>query len=421
MVDGHSVVICGAGITGCTLALFLVKKGYTVEIIDKRSNLENAYASKKRTVGMSISERGIHTLRKLGIYEKYHSVLVPKYGRAVHLVEGDTLFQEYGRNMEAIYTINRKDFNWFLMDECLSTGKVHFYFDRKLEAVDFEGKKALFISEKDKTYYMVRYKFLFGCDGCFSPLRNIMDKKHLIKASHRKLEFLYKEIYIPPKNNEYVLNPNFVHIWNVRELLFVALPDGKNGFNCTMFYTNKSEFARVQDLDQLNQFLKGLCDFLGCIQEKDFISQFHENPVSAIYEVDCSAWNYKNEVLLMGDAAHAMPPFYAMGMNTCLESVRVFADWIDTLDGNLSKAIETFTHKRKPDTDAMKYMARVNYDKLKNCHKYDFDANWQKEQESMKTDAEYETEYYQVAFTNKNLTEVVATSLNKIKNARPAA
>jgi len=407
------VVINGAGITGCTLALYLAQKGFKVAVYDKRKDFRDEYENKKRTVGMSISERGVNTLKDLKVYDRYKSILVPKYGRAVHLKDGNVFYQEYGKMKEAIYTINRKDFNSFLMECCRESGNVDFFFNHDLEAINFKAKRILFNSQSGKKK-AVYYNHLFGCDGAFSAVRTQMNNYGLVESVLQKLDFLFKEVYIPPRNGDYVLDPNYVHIWNVSELLFVALPDGRSGFNGTLFYTRNSEFARITDKDKLYDFIDKNCHFLSCIDKDHFIKEFNDNPVSDIYEARSSQWNYKDEILLMGDAAHAMPPFYAMGMNTCMESVRVFSDLLNQVNGDLGRAISQFTEKRMPDADAMKQMAFINYNKLKNCHTYDFDKKWHDAQEMMKSkEGEYETEYFQVAFTNKPFLDILKTVSGK--------
>lgn len=402
-----SIAINGAGITGCTLALYLAKKGFEVSVFDKRKNLKNAYESKKRTVGMSISERGIFTLKDLNIFEEYKSKLVPIYGRSVHLKDGSNYFQEYGKNNEAIYSITRKELNSFLMDKCTETGRVNFVFNHNLNAVDFERKNILFQTGlKQKKIY--NYDYLFGCDGVFSPVRTQMQNNNLIESAIEEMEYNFVEIYIPPKNGDYVLDPGYGHFWNAGELLLVAFPDDKNGFNGTLFYTKDSKFAGIKKREELINYIESNCHFLHYIDKDHFFKEFDKNPVSEIFNLNCSQWNYKNEVLVMGDAGHAMVPFYGMGMNTCMETVRLFMQLIQNLDNNIGKAIELFTPLRKTDTDSMNLMARINYNKLKKCHNEEFNLKWKREKELMeKQNSDYQTEYYQIAFTNKDFRNIL--------------
>jgi len=408
------VIIVGGGITGCTLALYLAQKGFCVKVFDKRSRVENSQQIRKRTVGMSISERGITTLKDLGIYEKYKATLVPKYGRAVHVKDEGVFYQYYGKNKEAIYTINREKFHAFLMECCLEQGRVEFCFNSRFDGINVSGKKAIFNSGTDKRAIQA-YSYLFGCDGTFSAVRALLGKRGLLSSTLNRLDFRFKEIYIPPKNGKYVLDPNFVHIWNISELLFVTLPDGQQGFNGTLFYTGNSEFAQIKEEDALFDYVDKNCHFLDFIDEEQFMKEFKANPESDIYEVECEDWNYKDEIMVLGDAAHAMPPFYAMGMNTCMETVRSFSDLLNKNKADVGKTILEFTAHRKANTEAMKQMARINYDKLKKCHHHDFDKKWNEARAMMQNSkGAYETEYFQVAFTNKPFEEIKA---NKIQEA----
>lgn len=404
------VVVNGAGLTGCTLALYLAQKGFKVVVYDKRKDFRDEYENKKRTVGMTLSERGIETLKDLGIYDLYRtttSTMVPKYGRAVHQNENTIFYQEYGGKREAVYSINRKDFNVFLMDQCTETGKVDFFFNHNMEAINFQAKRILFNGPGNKKK-RVSYSHLFGCDGAFSSVRTQMNSYGLIESDLHKLDLLFKEIYIPPRNDDYPFHKNYLHIWNIPELLFVATPDDKQGFNGTLFYSRASAFAQLSDKEQLSTLLNKNCHFLAYIDKAHFINEFVENPVSEIYAATSSRWNYKGEVLLMGDSAHAMPPFYGMGMNTCMESARMFAKLMDQLGGDLTKAINQFTELRIADAEAMTKMAFTNYDNLKNCHTDDFDRKWREERELMNIKGDdYTTEYFQVAFTNKPFQEIL--------------
>lgn len=403
------VVIIGAGITGCTLALYLGQRGYKVHVYDKR---ENFIDHKKRTVGMSISERGITTLKDLGIYYDYRSILVPKYGRAVHLRDGSVFTQLYGKEKEAIHTVNRQQFNTFLKDCCLVNGNVQFFFNHQFYTVRELEKKVVF-TEGNKNR-AVAYSYLFGCDGAFSSVRTCMQKKGLIQASLARLHFRFREIFIPPKEGEYVLDPHFVHIWNFSDCIFVGLPDGKKGFNGTLFYQNTSELNHLTSRKKLNEFWDANKGYLHFLDKEQFISEFEQNPESEIFQVTSSQWNHKGDILLMGDAAHAMPPFYAMGMNTCLESVHVFADLLDKLGQDLDTTIREFTNHRLADVEAMKKMARNNYDKLQKSRTVDFDKKWNQAREMMiQSGGEYETEYFQIAFTNKPFSSILKLHTEK--------
>jgi len=400
------IIINGAGITGCTLALYLAKKGHKVEVFEKRDNQKNSFESKRRTVGMSLSERGIYTLKDLGIFYDYNSTLAPVYGRAVHLKDGNNYFQEYGKLKEVVYTINRKDYNNFLIDKCTETGLVTFNFNHSLDAVNFSAKNVLF-NATSKSKKIVNYDYLFGADGVFSPVRSQMQRQNLVYSEVEEMGIFFKEIYIPPKNGDYVLDPNYCHFWNVSELLFAAFPDGKNGFNGTLFYPKNCEFDLLKDSYEQFNFIKKNCHFLNCMEPGYFLEQFVGNPVSEIFGNNCEQWNYQDSVLLLGDACHAMPPFYGMGMNTCMETVRLFSELIDAQNGDISQAILKFTSLRKPDAECMVKMAKINYHNLKACSSMDYDMKWKKEKESMMNNDSYESEYFKIAFTNKQFRNII--------------
>lgn len=400
------ILVNGAGITGCTLALYLAQKGHKVEVFEKRDNLINSYESKRRTVGMSLSERGIFTLKDLGIFDDYTSTLAPVYGRAVHLKDGNNYFQEYGKLKEVVYTINRKDYNNFLIDKCTETGLVTFNFNHSLDAVNFSAKNVLF-NAATPSKRIESYDYLFGADGVFSPVRSQLQRQELVESTIEDMGIYFKEIYIPPINGEYALDPNYCHFWNVSDILFAAFPDGRKGFNGTLFYPKNCEFDKLKDSYEQFKYIEQNSHFLDCIDPEYFLEQFAENPVSEIFGNNCEQWNYQDSVLLLGDSCHAMPPFYGMGMNTCMETVRLFSELIDAQNGDISESILKFTSLRKPDADSMVKMAKINYHNLKSCSNQDYDLKWKKEKEIMMNNDDYESEYFKIAFTNKQFRNII--------------
>jgi kynurenine 3-monooxygenase len=407
------IIINGAGLTGCTLALYLAQKGHKVKVFEKRDNNRSAFESKRRTVSMSLSVRGIQTLKDLGIYDNYNSTLAPVYGRAVHLKDGNNYYQEYGKNKEVVYTINRKDYNNYLIDKCIETGLVTFYFNHSLDAINFTAKNILF-NAGSKTKVKENYDYLFGADGVFSPVRTQLQRQNLVGSYLEDMGLYFKEIFIPPVNDEYPLNPDYCHFWNAADILFAAFPNGRKGFSGTMFYPKNGVFSNIKDKNALIKFVEENCHFVDCVGKDFFFKQFSENPVSEIFANECEQWNYQDSVLLLGDACHAMPPFYGMGMNTCMETVRLFSKLIDTENGDISQAILKYTDLRKPDTECMVKMAKINYHNLRASSSVDFDLKWKKEQENMLMNENYESEYFKIAFSSQQFRNIIQEKYKNI-------
>lgn len=359
------ICIIGAGLTGTLLSIYLAKRGYSVDVYEKR-RLQDYGRDARRSIAMSLSFRGILALDKIGIFNKIRFDSTPAYGRATHDSDDKITFQNYHMhsNSKALFTVERKRLLALLIKEAEETGNVSFLFNSSLEEIKFHENSIKILS--NNKFYEKTYKFIIGADGVFSKTRTCLEKNHKIKAKVNTFALAYKEFHINYTSDILKeLRSDYVHVWRSKKALFVALPSkieerfianlyapmyGIEGFN------SHGEFHAI---DFFKNNFPHLIKYI-----PDLLALNKMNPTNEMYFVDCESWNYKDKILLVGDSAHAIAPFYAMGMNLAFESCLKFDELLEEKQNNLGLVFEEFQSYRKPDTDAMFHLAWENFNNL---------------------------------------------------------
>lgn len=360
-MDKNAVTIIGAGLVGSLLASFLAKRGFQVNIFEKRHDMRKTQMSAGRSINLSLSIRGIKALEKINLMDKIEPHLTPMHGRQVHPIDASENFQPYGQFEHCVhYSISRGELNKILMDEAQSTGKVNFYFDHELEQVDLENKTAQF-----KVYHKAfehHYDKLFATDGAFSKVRDAMIGKCKGGQSVAALDHGYKELTMPANTDgSHQIRRDVLHIWPRDNFMLIALPNTDGSFTVTLFLSHqgKISFESLNSPQQVNSFFEQYFpDLLNLIP--DAVEQFIHNPVGQMVTVKALPWHYQDSALLVGDAAHAIVPFHGQGMNCGFEDCDVLDGLISCYD-SWETIFDQFEQLRKPNSDAIADMALENY------------------------------------------------------------
>lgn len=360
------ISILGAGLIGSLLGVYLRKRGLDVSIYEKRPDwrAKTAHTGGK-SINMALSYRGWKALEKVGLKEKVEAYTIPMYGRRVHNEHGSTYFQRYGKENEAIYSISRGYLNSILLDEAEKAG-VDLHFDHKVEEVDVTKNKVSF-SLPNAENKALEASVIIGADGAFSSLRNAMQRQTRFNYRQEYITHGYKELTIPAtESGEFAMDPNALHIWPRGSFMLIALPNLDKSFTCTLFLPFEDErvsFDKIEDDQDVIQLFQ--THFNDAYQLMPTLaSDFARNPTSALINTECYPWT-TNNCLLIGDAAHAIVPFYGQGMNCGFEDCYV-------LDGLIEKfgtfswdlVFEKFQKIRKPDTDAICKLAMDNFKEM---------------------------------------------------------
>ncbi|TMM29428.1 FAD-dependent monooxygenase [Polaribacter aestuariivivens] len=370
------ILIIGAGLCGSLLALRLAQRGYKVEVYESRPDLRKVDISAGRSINLALSDRGLKALRLCGMEEKAREICIPMFGRLMHDKEGKTFSSNYsGRENEYINSISRGDLNAILLDEAEKHENVNIYFNKKCKKVDIEKNIAHFKDYQTKEEFPVIADVIFGADGAGSSLRKsyISERKFLFSYSQNYLNHGYKELEIPAnKQGNHQISKDHLHIWPRGDFMLIALPNMDGSFTVTLFLSyNEGEFnfENLTSEEKITEFFeKEFPDALSLIP--NIKEEFINNPTGPLGTIKCSPWSYQNKTLLMGDAAHAIVPFYGQGMNASFEDVFV----LDEILNHFERSREIFDWKtvfkvyqktRKKDTDAIADLAIDNFHEMK--------------------------------------------------------
>jgi len=377
----EKICIVGAGLVGCMLAVLLGQLGFEVEVYEKRKDPRSDDKTRGRTIAMSISERGWKALRMIGLEDEVRMNTNPKHSRMVHLPDDSFYVQPYGKNGDSINTINRRYLNITLINKALSTGRVKIFFEHQCVDINHETAEATFRDTKTNTIVERSFTRIIAADGNFSSVGTILAERNLIEHKRTALIYGYKELTIPSKvNGDYALANHFVHVWPRQNAILIALPTLQNEFTCTLFLPLEGDGSidTIQcDKTLLNLFEKNFPDVIPLIPNLD--EQFFSNPNSHITAVKALPWNYKDKVLLIGDAAHSIAPFYAMGMNVGFEDCIVFIELLGKNGFSFTKTFEEFGKKRKPDTDALADLSYNNFNSISRSPDPTYNLKWELE------------------------------------------
>lgn len=304
---------------------------------------------------MALSRRGILALQSVGIFEKIAPLLIPMKGRMMHDESGELTYQPYGKEGQHINSVSRGKLNEILVETVEALG-VEVQFEKTCEAVDFENT-VLSFSDGEQ----VESDIIFGTDGAFSAIRKQMQTMDRFNFSQHYIDHGYKELQIDPINDDFALDPNYLHIWPRGNFMLIALPNQDKTFTCTLFFPfegSPSFHSLSSDKDIKSFFQSYFPDILSLIP--DLLTQYQRNPTSSLVTTKCSPWN-KNNTLILGDASHAIVPFYGQGMNSGFEDVRLLVELAEKLDWDWCDILPAFSAARKKDADAISELALNNF------------------------------------------------------------
>lgn len=374
-----SVGIVGAGLVGCVAALAFSAKGYQVSVYELRQDprLDASSGKSMRSINLAVSDRGIRALQYISedLANRILGNVIPMKGRMIHDITGTKEeSQLYGLWGESIKSIDRLLLNKCLLDELEKRGiKVHF--EHKLVSmgnVSQKNQKTLLgFQTKSGESAEASFDFIIGADGAFSLARYLMQKTMRMDYSQKYVEQQYIELYIPPKNGvsdlkdpQYSIDPNHLHIWPRKEFMLIALANNDGSFTSTFF----SSWKLINSIKSAEQFLKffkdNFTDAYELIGEEGLRYAYDHQPRGALMQVSLTPFvSPNNRVVLIGDAAHSMVPFYGQGMNCGFEDVHVLMKLIDE-SADIETAFSKYTGARKEDVDTICRLAYENYENM---------------------------------------------------------
>ena len=362
MQTKKKAVIVGAGLVGTLWAIFLAKRGYEIDVFERRGDMRKAGYVGGRSINLAMSERGWKAVTKAGILEKIRRVAIPMSGRIMHSADGILTQQAYGKSDEAIYSVSRGGLNLELLNIASTMPNIRFHFLHRCLGLD-TSSNIQFEDEQTGEQITAACPLIFGTDGAYSVVRSSLQKLPRFNFSQSYLEHGYKELSIPADANGcHVLDKNALHIWARKSFLMIALPNSDGSFTCTLFHTFSGEegFDALQDEKQImNFFNRYFADIVPIMP--NLLTEFQQNPTSTLVTMRCSPWQHQHKVLLIGDASHAIVPFYGQGMNAGFEDCTILDALIDKHQEDWAAILEEFNDTRIPDADAIAELALRNF------------------------------------------------------------
>jgi len=355
----RNITIIGAGLVGSLLAIFLAKRGYKVTVYERRPDMRKGGEFGGRSINLALSNRGWWPLEQAGVADEVREMIIPMKGRMIHDQNSELTFQPYGKEGQFINSVSRAGLNMLLINSAESLG-VKFNFEHFCLDVDLEN--TIVKLENSSQAKKVSSDLIIGADGAFSAVRFAMQMTDRFNYSQQYIDHGYKELTIPAgKNGEFQLEKNALHIWPRGNYMLIALPNQDASFTCTLFFPFEGDpsFSSLKNTNQVEKFFNTTFpDAVPLL--KSMPAEFFQNPTSSLVTVKCYPW-VKDKVLIIGDAAHAIVPFYGQGMNVGFEDCRILNGLIEEFDENWDEILLAYQKNRKPDGDAISSLALKNF------------------------------------------------------------
>lgn len=357
------VLIVGAGLVGSLLASFMARRGFEVEVFEKRRDPRLYGMEEGRSINLALSHRGLRALERLGLQDAVYPLMIPMRGRMIHDTAGQTLLLPYSTKPdEYINSISRLDLNVALLNHAVAYPHVKIHF--QAACVGVAPEIPAIEVETDGQRRWVEGDLLFAADGAGSVIRRILKATGLLQEEVDFLDYGYKELTLPAgKEGAFLIEKHALHIWPRETFMLIALPNLDATFTCTLFLPKEGTAhsfealntpAKVQDF--FDAYFPDASRMMPALTEEYF-----RNPVGILGTVRCYPWAYRGKVLLIGDAAHAIVPFYGQGMNAAFEDCLRLEECFDVYGKDWQKVFEVYQTKRKKDTDAIADLATDNF------------------------------------------------------------
>ena len=359
----ETVSLVGAGLNGPLLALGLVKRGFHVEIYERRPDMRRSRISAGRSINLALSKRGIHALSEAELWDQMRQIIIPMKGRMMHSVTNELTFQPYGKDdEEVINSISRAELNIALMNAAEAQG-VLIHFQQRCTGIDPQKGTLQLRDGKTGTNRVLESPVVIGCDGSASAIRGEMLKQSRFNFSQQYLDYGYKELTIPAgTDGKHVLETNALHIWPRGNYMLIALPNVDGTFACILFipFEGPDSFTRLSTSSAvINFFHSRFPDAISLMPH--LADNFFANPTGAMVTIKCSPWHVDGRVLLLGDAAHAIVPFFGQGINCGFEDCTCLLELVDRHGADWKRVFSQFEEMRKVNTDAIADLAVENF------------------------------------------------------------
>ena len=359
-----NISVIGGGLVGSLLSAFLSKRGYKVRVFEKRPDMRSSSGYAGKSINLALSDRGWKAIKALGIESDIQKIAIPMYKRVIHHVDGHLSEQPYGKKDQAIYSVSRGGINIALMDLAEKKYGVEFKFLHRCSAFNLQAPEATFIDDSNHKEVSETADLFIAADGAFSSGR-LHQQLSIDRFDYQQfyIDFGYKELHIPSgPDGIHLIEKEALHIWPRGNYMLIALPNIDGSFTCTLFFPfeGSPSFKELDTVEKARDFFaKQFPDALALMP--DFNSDFRNNPTASLVTVKCWPWVNENHLALIGDAAHAIVPFFGQGMNCGFEDCTVLNELLDRYQDRWEEVLPEYQKLRKPDADAIADLALRNF------------------------------------------------------------
>lgn len=356
--------LIGSGLAGGLLGGFLGRRGIEVDLFERRADPRVGNTVGGRSINLALSTRGIHALQQLGIAEEVLQHAIPMRGRMIHDKTGALHFSPYDRDpSKCINSIGRGALNTAVIEAAQRYPNVRVQFNHRCTEVDLDEPAAQLVETETNGSVIARGDAIIGVDGAFSAVRGAMQRLNRFEYSQSYLAHGYKELTIPPAiDGAWQMEKHALHIWPRKSFMMIALPNPDGSFTCTLFweFEGPRSFATVRTDDEVRRFFGE--EFPDAVpMMPSLLEDYRENPTGSLVTIRCAPWHYQDKVVLAGDAAHAVVPFYGQGMNASFEDCVVLDECLAEFPDDRARAFAEYSTRRIENADALADLALENF------------------------------------------------------------
>jgi kynurenine 3-monooxygenase len=364
--DAARIAIVGGGLAGSLLALALAQKGHAIDVYERHPDPRGLHGRGGRSINLGLSKRGMQALSMVGLLDEVMARAVVMKGRVIHAPDGSTRYQAYGKNdTEVLHSIDRNELSHLLLDHAEHHEKVRLHFGHKLVQADRDARELVFETEQGTV--PVRPRWVVGADGAFSAMRRELQRGARAEYHQEYLEWGYKELTLAADaGGRSVIELEALHVWPRSHCLFVSHPNRDGSHTLTLFlpFEGEDSFATVRTAaeveDLVSRYFPDLVPLLPGLTE-----QWMKHPIGALVTVRTAPWAFGDWAVLVGDACHAVYPFYGQGMNSAFEDCCVLVQALDAQPQDTAAAFRAYEQARRPHTDVLCELSKANFVELR--------------------------------------------------------
>ena len=355
--------VAGAGPVGALLAIALARHGYRVNLFEGRPDSRETSIYQGKSINIALSDRGWRSLDRIGIPADAKDGAIPMYHRTIHGRDGALSYQPYGKEDNAIWSVSRSRINEYLLTLADSEPNDHDVLRTQAGRCRFRNSDC-----------NIQASGRLG-DDCLRGLPVRRRRRAFEGASPRAQSAaiqLQPELHAAVLHRaQYSAEPRrqpsdrekcIAHLAAQGNFMLIALPNPDGSFTCTLFlnFTGEVSFESLDNRASVAEFFqREFADAMDYLEEP--VETFMTREPAPLFLVQVYPWSFFGKVGLIGDAAHAIVPFYGQGMNCGFEDCAELNELISKHRHDWKAIFPAYEQRRKPNADAIAELSKRNF------------------------------------------------------------